>query len=109
MGKVIFGDNLEGFFEDFPQFDGLIVGREKVVRGILPAAPFNLVDLFLDFEGFEVVEFGLVGLEFGVEFVLAGLFLFTCQYEKMSNQRTRRTVSFLSNKTTRPPLSPVAR
>jgi hypothetical protein len=46
------------------------------MRGILAFAPLDLVYLFLNFEGFEVIEFGLVRLEFGMEFVLACLFLF---------------------------------
>lgn len=37
----------------------------------MPTAPFDLVDLLFDFQGFEIVEFGLVGLEFSVKFVLA--------------------------------------
>ena len=42
---------------------------------ILAWAPFDLVNLLLYFEGFEVVEFGLVRLEFGIELVFATLFL----------------------------------
>ena len=42
---------------------------------ILSSAPLDLVDLFLDLERFVVVELGLVGLELGVELVLAALFL----------------------------------
>jgi hypothetical protein len=42
---------------------------------ILSFAPLDLIDLFLNFEGFEIVKLGLVGLEFGVEFILAALFL----------------------------------
>lgn len=42
---------------------------------VLSAAPLDLVDLLFDLEGFEVVEFGLVGLELCVELVLAGFFL----------------------------------
>ena len=42
----------------------------------MSSAPFDLVDFLFDFEGLEVVEFGLVGLEFGVEFVFASLFGF---------------------------------
>ena len=38
-------------------------------------APLDLVDFLFDLEGFEVVEFRLVGLEFRVEFVFAGFFL----------------------------------
>lgn len=45
------------------------------MRGILSSAPLDLVDLLFDFEGLEIVELRLVGLEFGVEFVLAGFFL----------------------------------
>ena len=37
--------------------------------------PFNLVNLLLYFEGFEVVEFRFMRLEFGVELVFAALFL----------------------------------
>lgn len=43
--------------------------------GILSTTPLNLVDLFFDLEGFEVIELGLMGLELGVELVFARLFL----------------------------------
>lgn len=43
--------------------------------GILSPAPLDFVDLFLDFKRLEVVELGLVGLEFGMELVFAGFFL----------------------------------
>ena len=42
---------------------------------ILPTAPFDLVDLLLNFKGLQVIKFGLVRLELGVELVLARLFL----------------------------------
>lgn len=45
------------------------------MRSVLSSAPFNLVDLLFDFQRLEVIEFGLVRLEFGVELVLAGFFL----------------------------------
>jgi hypothetical protein len=45
------------------------------MRGILAAAPFDLVDLFFDLERFQVVELGFVRLELGVELVFAGFFL----------------------------------
>lgn len=45
------------------------------MRRVLALAPLDLVDLLLDLEGLEVVEFGLVGLEFGVKLVFAGFFL----------------------------------
>ena len=102
--------------------------------GILSFTPLDLVNLLLDFERFEVVELRLVRLELGVEFVFAALFLFresvrlqggvgevdrgrwndeaapTAQVCNRCNQGSQvRTISFLSNNTTRPPLSPVAR
>ena len=45
------------------------------MRRILPAAPFDLVDLLFYLEGFEVVEFRFMGLEFRMEFVLASFLL----------------------------------
>jgi hypothetical protein len=45
------------------------------MRCILPTAPLDFVYLFFDLEGFQVVEFGFVGLKFGVELILARLFL----------------------------------
>jgi hypothetical protein len=45
------------------------------MRGILPTAPLDLVDLFLDFERLEVVKLGLVGLKLGVKFIFARFFL----------------------------------
>ena len=42
---------------------------------ILSFAPFDLVDLFFYFEGFKVVEFGLVRLKFGMELVFTCFFL----------------------------------
>jgi hypothetical protein len=41
------------------------------VRSVLPPTPFDLVYLLFYFEGFEVIEFGLVRLELGMEFILA--------------------------------------
>jgi hypothetical protein len=41
----------------------------------LPAAPLDLVDLLFDLERFQVIELGLVRLEFGVELVFASFFL----------------------------------
>lgn len=43
--------------------------------GILSSAPFDLVDLFLDLEGFQVIELRFVRLELSVEFVFASLLL----------------------------------
>jgi hypothetical protein len=86
------------------------------VRSILPPAPLYLIDLLFYFEGFEVVEFGFVGLKFGVELILACFFLqnvssfprAVLDLQEYSSQLLH-TVSFLSNRTTLPPLSPVAK
>jgi hypothetical protein len=107
--EIVLSHYLKRLFEHLPQLDRLVVRREEVVRGILSAAPFDLVDLFFDLERFEVIEFRLVRLELGVEFVLAGFFLLVLVCYREAQHEAGRTVSFLSNNTTRPPLSPVAR
>lgn len=77
---------------------------------ILTAAPLDLVDLLLDFKGFEVVKFGFMRLKFRVELVFASLFLFeVISLAHGQHSWLRHTVSFRSNRTTLPPLSPVAR
>lgn len=38
---------------------------------VLSTTPFNLVDFLFNFQRLQIVEFGFVGLEFGVELVLA--------------------------------------
>lgn len=53
----------------------LTICAEQEVSGVLPSAPLDLVDLFLDLERLEVVELGLVRLELGMELVFAALFL----------------------------------
>ena len=73
--EIILGHHLERLFKHLPELDGLVVGREEVVRGVLPSAPFDLVDLLLDLEGLEVVKLGFVRLKLGVELVFAGFFL----------------------------------
>lgn len=50
MGKIVLCDNLQRLFKHFPELDGLVVGREEVMRSVLPTAPFYLVDLFLNFK-----------------------------------------------------------
>lgn len=45
------------------------------MRRILSFTPFDLIDFFLDFKRFEVVELGLVGLKLRVELVFTSLFL----------------------------------
>lgn len=48
---------------------------------ILPFAPFYLINFFLDFKRFEVVKLRFVGLELGVELVLAALLLLSGESE----------------------------
>lgn len=81
------------------------------MRGILPSAPLDLVDLLLDLEGLEIVELRFVGLKLCVELVFASFLLLGCQCRASpaSQQVAGLTLSFRSNNTTLPPLSPVAR
>lgn len=51
------------------------IGGQEEMSLILTFTPLDLIDLFFNFKGFEIVKLGLVGLEFGVELVLAALFL----------------------------------
>ena len=51
-----------------------IRGQEEVC-GVLPSAPFDLVDLLFNLERLEVVKLGFMGLELCVKFVFAALFL----------------------------------
>ena len=76
---------------------------------VLALAPLDLVDLLLDLEGLQVVELWLVRLKLGVELVFAGFFLFALALAHPRSHGAKPTVSFLSNSTTLPPLSPVAR
>lgn len=75
MGEIVLGHDFEGLFKDLPEFDGFVICGKEIMRGILSPAPLDLVDLFFDFEGFEVIEFGFVRLKLGMELVFAGLFL----------------------------------
>lgn len=112
--EVVLCHHLERLLEHLPELDGLVVGGQEVVGGVLPTAPFDLVDLLLNLERLEIVKFGLVRLELGVELVLARLFL---DGEALAGKAQARadgelglqTVSLRSKRTTRPPLSPVAR
>jgi hypothetical protein len=87
------------------------------VGSVLPPAPLDLVDLLLDLKRLEIIELGLVRLELGVELVLAGLFLPGASAKAACGRKggeglgvgSELTVSLRSNRTTRPPLSPVAR
>lgn len=75
------------------------------MRRILSSAPFDLVDFLLYFEGFEVIEFGFVRLEFGMKLVLAGLFLQTvsprsikliCITHRLVSLEKNNTATFVS-------------
>lgn len=50
---------------------GRTIGRQQEMCCVLSLAPPDLVDLLLDLQALEIVEFGLVALELGVELVLA--------------------------------------
>lgn len=79
---------------------------------ILSTAPLNLINLLLDLERLQVVKFRLMGLELGVKFVFTRFFLRRIRKSaatKLLRAGQGSTVSFRSNRTTRPPLSPVAR
>jgi hypothetical protein len=45
------------------------------MRGILPTTPLDFVDLLFYLQRFEIIEFGLVGLELGMKLVFASLLL----------------------------------
>jgi hypothetical protein len=92
------------------------------VSGVLSFAPLDLVNLLLDLERLEIIELGLMRLELCVKLVFAALLLqdrrkrgnrFSDEIQPArgtaSGQRKERTCSLRSNRTTRPPLSPVAR
>jgi hypothetical protein len=51
------------------------------VSSVLSLTPLYPVDLLLDLERLEIVELGLVGLELGVELVLAPPFLISQEYD----------------------------
>jgi hypothetical protein len=72
------------------------------VGGILSPAPLDLIDFLLDLQRLEIVELGLVGLEFGVELVLASLFLFGLSVGKRDGWRraTCRLVPLKENDAT---------
>ena len=71
------------------------------MSGVLSSTPFDLVDLFLYFQGLEVIELGFMRLKFCVELVLASLFLQTIWeweqektkelYEKVNLREASRT------------------
>jgi hypothetical protein len=65
------------------------------VRSILSFAPLDLVDLLFDFEGLQVVEFGLVRLELGMELVFARLFLISTSAAFTSLRGSSNTYSLV--------------
>ena len=52
------------------------------MRGVLSPAPFDLVYFLFYFQGFQVVKFGLMRLELGMELVLARFLLPSVSYSK---------------------------
>lgn len=73
------------------------------MRRILAATPLDLVDLFFNFKGLEVVELGLVRLKLGVELVFTSLLLRGCQrwsYVVSWTWGTYSLVSFKQDHTT---------
>jgi hypothetical protein len=48
MREIILGYHLQRLLENLPQLDGLVVGREEVMRSILASTPLDLVYLLLD-------------------------------------------------------------
>ena len=58
------------------------------MRGILPFAPFDLVDFFLNLQGFEIIEFGFMRLKLGVEFVLACFLLFVTSWDQTRSKES---------------------
>lgn len=67
---------------------------------VLALAPFDLIDLLLDFKRFQVVELWLVRLKFGIELVFASLFLcerriVTCLANAAESHNNSKAVSFV--------------
>ena len=87
------------------------------MRCVLSPTPLDLIDFLFYFQGFEIIKLGFVGLELGVKLVLACLLLLAVRYSlhggpivaSKPDDLRWLTVSFRSKRTTRPPLSPVAR
>jgi hypothetical protein len=48
--QVVLGHNLQRLLEHLPQLDGLVVGGEEEMGGILSFAPLDLVDLLLNLQ-----------------------------------------------------------
>lgn len=114
VSEVILRHHLERLLEHLPELDSLVIGGQEVVGCVLSTAPLDLVDLLLNLQRFEIVKLGLVRLELGVELVLARLFLDGGALAAKPRARQAaemgvQTVSLRSKRTTRPPLSPVAR
>jgi len=88
---------------------------------VLPFAPSDFVNLFLNLHTLEIVKLRLVALELSPKLVLTTLFLRDKKNEKDEKKKKERkkrkrrkqvkvlTPSSRSKSTTRPPLSPVAR
>ena len=53
---------------------GLTIGGEEKMGLVPPLAPPDPINLFLDFQTLEVIEFGFVTLKLCIEFIFATLF-----------------------------------
>lgn len=73
---VVLDDGMDIPLLHLPQLDRLVVGGQQHVSIIDSVTPCNLVDLLIDIEALEVVEFGFMRLELGEESILATLFLY---------------------------------
>lgn len=50
LRQVVLRNNFQGLFENLPEFDGLVIGRQQVVRGVLATTPFDFVYLLLNLQ-----------------------------------------------------------
>ena len=64
--------------------------------GILSPTPLDLVDFLFYLQGFQVIELGLMRLEFGMEFVLASFLLPMVSYSER-NPKTLKSLLHLGS------------
>lgn len=53
----------------------ITIGRKQKVSRVLSFTPFDLIDLFFNFQTLQIIKLGFMGLELGVKTILAILFL----------------------------------
>jgi len=54
---------LDLLFKDLPQLDRLVICTQQEVSVVLTLDPLDLVDLLLNLEGFQIIEFRVVALK----------------------------------------------